>query len=63
MPYTSVQQARFFHSPTGMKKIGAKKVKEFDAATPKGSLAGTRGSKQKTHKKLVPVSSLLHAKR
>ena len=45
MPWESVQQARWGHSPKGKKALGAAKVKEFDEATPKGSLKGTKGSK------------------
>jgi hypothetical protein len=45
MPWESTQQARWGHSPSGKKALGAAKVKEFDEATPKGSLKGTKGSK------------------
>ena len=39
MPWASKSQARWGHSPTGVKALGgAAKVSEFDAATPKGSL-------------------------
>ena len=31
MPYVSDAQRRFFHTPTGMKKLGAATVAEFDA--------------------------------
>ena len=33
MPYKSQAQERFFHTKTGMKKVGAAKVAEFDAAS------------------------------
>ena len=33
MPYSSEKQRAFFHTPTGLKKIGFKKVKEFDRAS------------------------------
>ena len=33
MPYKSAKQRAFFHTATGMKKIGAAKVAEFDAAS------------------------------
>ena len=45
MPWNSVQQARWGHSPAGKRALGAAKVKEFDEATEKGSLKGTKGSK------------------
>ncbi len=38
MPWDSTQQARWGHSPTGVKALGAAKVAEYDAATKKGSL-------------------------
>ncbi len=38
MPWDSVQQARWGHSATGLKALGAGKVAEYDAATKKGSL-------------------------
>lgn len=44
MPWKSVQQARWGHSPAGKKALGAKAIPEWDAATPKGSLKGTKGS-------------------
>jgi hypothetical protein len=45
MPWESVQQARWGHTPTGIKTLGGKaKVAEWDAATPKGSLKMTKGS-------------------
>lgn len=46
MPWKSVQQARWGHSPAGKKALGTDTVKEFDEATPTGSLAGTKGSKK-----------------
>lgn len=40
MPWQSTQQAKWGHSPSGLKALGgAAKVREWDAATPKGSLA------------------------
>lgn len=33
MPYKSLKQERWAHSPAGMKKLGAAKVAEFDAAS------------------------------
>jgi len=39
MPWASVQQARWGHSPAGVRALGGRaKVAEYDAATPKGSL-------------------------
>jgi len=39
MPWASKAQARWGHSPAGLKALGgATKVAEWDAATPKGSL-------------------------
>jgi len=39
MPWKSKQQARWGHSPAGVRALGGPdKVKEWDAATPKGSL-------------------------
>ena len=39
MPWKSVQQAKWGHSPAGLKALGGpSKVAEWDAATPKGSL-------------------------
>ena len=39
MPWASKSQARWGHSPTGVKALGgAAKVSEWDQATPKGSL-------------------------
>ena len=39
MPWASKQQARWGHSPSGVKALGgAAKVSEWDEATPKGSL-------------------------
>jgi len=45
MPWKSVAQARWGHSPAGKKALGAKAIPEWDAATKKGSLSGTKGSK------------------
>lgn len=44
MPWKSVAQARWGHSSSGKKALGGKTA-EFDAATPKGSLKGTKGGK------------------
>jgi hypothetical protein len=46
MPWKSTAQARWGHSPSGKKALGSKGVAEWDAATPKGSLEGTKGSKK-----------------
>ena len=46
MPWKSVQQARWGNSPAGKKALGASGVKEWNDATPKGSLADTKGSKE-----------------
>jgi hypothetical protein len=47
MPWKSVQQARWGHSPSGIKALGGKsKVAEWDAATPKGSLKKKAKSKK-----------------
>ena len=45
MPWVSTAQARWGHSPAGKKALGSKGVAEWDSATPKGSLTGTKGSK------------------
>ncbi len=46
MPWKSTQQARWGHSPSGIKALGGKnKVAEWDAATPKGSLPMVKGHK------------------
>lgn len=47
MPWKSVQQARWGHSAAGKKALGKAKVDEYDEATPKGSLNGTKGSKKR----------------
>jgi len=60
MPWDSVQQARWGHSSAGKKALGKKKVKEFDNATPEGSLAGTRGSKEAKKRGRKPVHSESH---
>ncbi len=45
MPWASVAQARWGHSPSGLKALGGKsKVAEWDAATPKGSLIKKKGA-------------------
>jgi hypothetical protein len=38
MPYKSDSQRRFFNSPAGKKKVGAKVVKEFNEASKGKSL-------------------------
>jgi len=39
MPWRSKAQARWGHSPSGLRALGGKdKVGEWDSATPKGSL-------------------------
>ena len=44
MPWKSVAQARWGHSPAGLKALGGKAaVSEWDAATPKGSLPKKAG--------------------
>jgi hypothetical protein len=48
MPWKSVAQARWGHSPAGKKALGASGVAEWDSATEKDSLEGTKGSKKKT---------------
>lgn len=49
MPWDSVQQARWGHSPAGLKALGGKaKVAEWDAATTKGSLPRRAAVKMKT---------------
>ncbi len=55
MPWKSVAQARWGNSPSGKKALGAAGVKEWNAATPQGSLAGTKGSKKKPLKMHKPV--------
>lgn len=40
-----MSQARWGHSPAGKKALGVKAIPEWDKATPKGSLSGTKGSK------------------
>ena len=45
--WKSVAQARWGHSPAGKKALGGNAgVAEWDASTPEGSLAGTKGSKK-----------------
>lgn len=44
MPWKSIAQARWGHSSSGKKALGIKGIKEWDAATKKGSLTGTKGS-------------------
>lgn len=46
MPWKSVAQARWGHSSAGKKALGTKGVAEWDSATSKGSLKGTKGSKK-----------------
>lgn len=58
MPWKSVAQARWGHSAAGREALGVGGVKEWDDATPEGSLKGTKGSheaktaSQRHHKKL-----------
>lgn len=47
MPYFSDAQRRFFHTPTGLAKIGADKVAEFDQAS-KGLKLPERAGTKKT---------------
>lgn len=47
MPWVSKKQAAWGHSPSGVKALGEEGVKEFDAATPKGSLPDSASSKPK----------------
>lgn len=49
MPWRSVAQARWGHSSAGKKALGKSGIKEFDDATPKGSLRGTKGAAPKKH--------------
>jgi hypothetical protein len=46
MPYTSAKQRAYFHTKTGMKKIGAAKVAEFDRAS-KGAKLPPRVKKKR----------------
>ena len=50
MPWKSVKQARWGHSEAGREALGNDAVEEFDDATSKGSLKGTKGSKRKLRK-------------
>ena len=44
MPWKSVSQAKWGHSPAGLKALGGKaKVSEWDSATAKGSLPKKAG--------------------
>jgi len=44
LPWKSVQQARWGHSPEGLRALGGKaKVAEWDTSTPKGSLPKRAG--------------------
>jgi hypothetical protein len=63
MPWKSVQQARWGHSPSGVKALGGKaKVSEWDNATPKGSLpAKVRKPATRTGKN-ISLRSLMRAK-
>jgi hypothetical protein len=38
LPWRSLQQAKWGHSPSGVAALGKEGVKEWDRATPKGSL-------------------------
>lgn len=51
MPWVSVQEARWGHSPAGLRALGKAKVAEFDAATPKGSLTKAVANQRKRSKK------------
>lgn len=55
MSWDTVQQARWGHSPSGVKALGKAKVAEFDAATPKGSLP-------RRAKKKITVGDLMKGK-
>lgn len=50
MPWKSKAQAAWGHSASGVKALGAAGVKEWDKATPKGSLKVKRVSKGPTMK-------------
>lgn len=50
MPYRSKAQERWAHTPTGMKQLGAAKIKEFDQAS-KGMRLPARAPKAKPRKK------------
>lgn len=56
MPWKSKAQAGWGHSPAGVKALGAKGVKEWDSATPKGSLKKQRVGK------VMKLSALVRAK-
>jgi hypothetical protein len=55
MPYKSEKQRKFFNSSTGKKKIGAKKVAEYNATSKGASLpeytGGPHDKACKSHKK------------
>lgn len=51
MPYKSNAQRRWAHSPTGMKELGAAKVKEFDSATKGKKLPEKKITKAQPKKK------------
>lgn len=59
MPWKSIQQARWGHSPAGVKALGRKAaVSEWDAATPKGSLPKVaKAHIDRGHKQVVNRSS------
>jgi len=62
MPWASKAQARWGHSPAGLKALGgAAKVAEWDNATPKGSLkarVGKTGYRPKVGRK-ISLKSLM----
>jgi hypothetical protein len=52
MPWQSKAQARWGHSPSGMRALGGKQaVREWDAATRKGALPERKGSLRKAARK------------
>jgi hypothetical protein len=61
VPWASKAQARWGHSPSGVKALGGKaKVSEWDAATPKGSLKAR--AKKPKNVPTMKLSMLLRAK-
>jgi hypothetical protein len=52
--WKSVAQARWGHSSAGKKALGGNAaVAEWDSSTPEGSLAGTKGSKEKKDSRMA----------
>ena len=45
MPYKSDAQLKFFHTKTGLKKLGKKRVKEYDRASKGMNLPERKKSK------------------